>query len=299
MTTTRRHVTSSTAVAPPRLTTYEHDGLTFLVTDTGPVGGPVVVLLHGFPQRSTCWSEVAEVLNGLGYRTLAPDQRGYSPQARPSSRRAYRLSKLVGDVMALIERTGSPVHLVGHDWGAVVAWALAAGHPELVRSLVTVSAPHPRAYLRALVTSTQAPRSLYGAAFQLPVLPEALVQVTPLVDRALHRSGMPAHAVRRFRQEIIGDGAFGPALGWYRAVPLGSGRPTGLVRVPTTHVWSDGDHALTRTGAEHSGDHVAAPYRLAVLTGVSHWIPDEAPAQLATLIDQRAQTVAVGGHVHP
>jgi pimeloyl-ACP methyl ester carboxylesterase len=275
----------------PRLTTFEHDQLRFLVTDTGPATGPPVVLLHGFPQRSTCWFDVTDALHGFGYRTLAPDQRGYSPQARPRSRGSYRLSKLVSDVVALIELAGSPVHLVGHDWGAVVAWAVAAGHPDLVRSLVTVSAPHPRAYLRALVTSTQAPRSLYGVAFQLPFLPEAVAASTSLVEQVLRRSGMPEHALLRFRQEIVADGAFGPALGWYRAVPLSGGWPTGSVRVPTTHVWSDGDQALSRTGAQRSGDHVTAPYRLEILTGVSHWIPDEVPAQLAELVHQRARSV--------
>jgi pimeloyl-ACP methyl ester carboxylesterase len=275
-----------------RLTTFANDGLTFDTTDTGPPDGPVVVLLHGFPQRATCWFKVTHLLNGRGYRTLAPDQRGYSPAARPRGRHAYRLPALVGDVEALLRLAGEPVHLVGHDWGAVVAWATAAQHPELTASLVTVSVPHPRAFRRSLFTSSQAARSVYGAAFQLPVLPELLAHSAPqLMEYALGHSGMAEDALGRFRREIIEDGAFGPALGWYRAVPLGGIRElAGPIDVPTTHVWSDGDEALSRAGAELSGQYVRAPYRLVVLEGVSHWVPEEAPDQLADLIEQRAES---------
>jgi pimeloyl-ACP methyl ester carboxylesterase len=138
---------------------FANDGLRFSVTDTGPLAGPVVVLLHGFPQRATCWAEVSAALHQRGYRTLAPDQRGYAPEARPRSRSAYRLPTLVADAVALLRRLPGPVHLVGHDWGAVVAWAMAAQDPQLVTSLVAVSAPHPQAFARALLTSTQAFRS--------------------------------------------------------------------------------------------------------------------------------------------
>ena len=104
--------------------------------------GPAVVLLHGFPERASHWDGVTRLLHEQGYRTLAPDQRGYSPGARPRRRSSYRMSKLVGDVVALIEEYGDPVHLVGHDWGAAVAWTLAGSRPDLVLSLTTVSV-HP------------------------------------------------------------------------------------------------------------------------------------------------------------
>lgn len=277
-----------------RLTQFSNDGLTFDVADSGPVEGPLVVLLHGFPQRATCWRRVSDRLNNRGYRTLAPDQRGYSPRARPRGRSAYRLSHLVSDVEALMRRVDAPVHLVGHDWGAVVAWACAARAPSLTRSLVTVSVPHPRAFRRSMLTSTQPLRSWYAAAFQLPVLPETVAQKAPaLVEASLRRSGMAEDAVARFRREMVEDGALGPALAWYRAVPFDRSplAADNLVRVPTTHVWSDGDVALSRRGAELCGDYVRAPYRLAVLKGVSHWIPEEAPALLAALIDERAASV--------
>jgi pimeloyl-ACP methyl ester carboxylesterase len=249
-----------------------------------------VLLLHGFPQRATSWAKVAELLNERGLRTLAPDQRGYSPQARPRLRTAYALPHLVADVAELVSLTGGRVHLVGHDWGAVVAWALAAERPELVQSLVTVSVPHPRAFARSLLSSAQAYRSLYVAPFQVPLLPELAATSAPwLVEAALRRSGMPHDALVRFRREILDDGALGTALGWYRAIPLGGRSPAmrRSVRVPTTHVWSDRDGALSRRGAELCGEHVRAPYRLEIMEGISHWIPDQAPQRLATSIEQR------------
>ena len=109
-----------------RLTRFRHDGLVFDVRDEGPVDGDPVVLLHGFPERSTCWRDVAPLLHARGLRTYAPDQRGYSPGARPRRRRDHTIPKLVGDVVALIETIGRPVHLVGHDWGATVGWMVAA-----------------------------------------------------------------------------------------------------------------------------------------------------------------------------
>jgi pimeloyl-ACP methyl ester carboxylesterase len=280
-----------------RLSSYERAGLRFEVTDAGPEDGPVVVLLHGFPQRATCWARVAARLNADGLRTLALDQRGYSPQARPRSRSDYTMPHLVADVVELIDLAGGPVHLVGHDWGAAVAWALAGHHPERVRSLVTVSVPHPRAYARSLFRSTQVARSWYMAAFQVPLLPEVSARTAPrLVEGALRRSGMPEDALARFRREMIDGGALGPALGWYRAIPLGTGRSARMpvVRVPTTHVWSDADATLSRRGALLTADHVEATYRLVILEGVSHWIPDEVPEQLAALIEHRVTSTTPG-----
>jgi len=273
-----------------RVSAVEHDALVFEVTDSGPMAGPRVVLLHGFPQRRTCWAEVSASLHSRGYRTFALDQRGYSPGARPDARTDYRWPRLVADVVALLRLTGA-AHLVGHDWGALVAWATAVEHPDLVRTLVTVSAPHPRAYVRALASSTQAARSGYVVAFQVPLVPELVATLAPgTVEGWLRRSRMPEQALTRFRSEILDDGAWGPALRWYRALPLAQGLARlGDVPVPTTHVWSDGDMALTRAGAVRSGDHVRAPYRLEILRGVSHWVPDEAPSSLATIIDARAR----------
>jgi pimeloyl-ACP methyl ester carboxylesterase len=281
-----------TGMARRRIRTFTHEDLTFDVLDAGPLDGPAVVLLHGFPERASHWDAVAALLHTHGLRTLAPDQRGYSPGARPRGRSAYRMSQLVGDTVALIERYGAPVHLVGHDWGAAVAWATAIARPDLVRTLTTVSVPHPAAFARSLLTSNQALRSWYMVAFQPPGLVETVARRAPAVmDAWLRRSGLTGSEAARFRTEIVEYGALPGALGWYRALPLSMGSAPRPVLVPTTHVWSDGDAALARRGAELTEDHVDAPYELRVLKGVSHWIPTQAPGELADAILARIEGV--------
>jgi pimeloyl-ACP methyl ester carboxylesterase len=198
------------------------------------------------------------------------------------------MSCLVGDVVALIERYGAPVHLVGHDWGAAVAWATAEARPDLVQTLTTASVPHPVAFTRSLLTSSQALRSWYVLAFQPPALPELLTRSAPALVRGLLRSsGLTQDEVSRVWVEMIDDGALPGALGWYRALPLSVGRKVGPIRVPTTHVWSDGDRALDRSGADATGSYVHAAYQLRVLHGVSHWIPLHAPDAMAEIILHR------------
>ena len=202
------------------------------------------------------------------------------------------MDRLVGDTVGLIERYGAAVHVVGHDWGAAVAWCTAAAHPDLVRTLTTVSVPHPAAFTRSLLSSSQAARSWYALAFQAPLLPEAVARTLPAAPAMLlRRAGLTSEGVQRFRREIVDDGALPGALGWYRALPFSRGPTPGPVRVPTTHVWSDGDVALTRRGAELTADHVRAPYQLRVLRGVSHWVPTQAPDLLADIVLDRVHSV--------
>lgn len=272
-----------------RITSYTRDGLTFDVRDEGPLDGTPAVLLHGFPERATSWDAVVARLHAQGLRTFAPDQRGYSPGARPRTRFGYRVPALVADVEALVERIGGPVHLVGHDWGAMVAWALAARRPDLVRSLTAVSVPHPGAYLSACLRSSQLRDSWYFLLFILPFVPELIARFAPArFHAALRNGGMTEAELDGFDTGIVDHGALPGGLGWYRALPFA---PLGWARqrvaVPTTYVWSDGDVALSRAGAERCGRWVSADYRLVVLEGVSHWIPTQAPGELADAIVAR------------
>jgi pimeloyl-ACP methyl ester carboxylesterase len=261
--------------------------MVFDVRDTGPVDGEPVVLLHGFPQDSTAFARLTPLLNATGLRTLAPDQRGYCASARPRGRRAYRLPEAVDDVLALLYDAGlRSAHVVGHDWGGGVAWALAAWHPERVRTLTALSTPHPAAMQRAVLNSDQALRAYHMGLFQLPLLPERLLLAgggAPL-RRALLRAGLPAEAADRYVRRMREPGALTAALNWYRALPLSLRRPVGTVRVPTLHVWSTGDTFLGRAATEASAAHVAAPYRLEVLDDVPHWIPELAAERVAELV---------------
>jgi pimeloyl-ACP methyl ester carboxylesterase len=283
-----------TATGPARITEYERAGLVFDVIDRGPLDGEVVVLLHGFPQRATCWDGVAARLNEAGYRTLAPDQRGYSPRARPTRRRDYRLTELVADVGALIDTAGRDVHVVGHDWGAAVAWPLAASHPA-VRSLTSVSVPHPAAYLLSTLSPAQAVRSWYIGFFQLPFLPERSAR-SGLLERQLGATGMTEPELEAFRRGILEDGALPGGLAWYRAIPLTALGGPGLwrqkVQVPVTHVWSDEDGALARRTADLAHRWAGGEFALRVLQGHSHWLPEQAPDLLADIVLSRVRSSA-------
>lgn len=261
------------------------------VHESGPADGPPVLLLHGFPQGADCWDAVVPALHGAGYRTIAPDQRGYSPGARPTGRGAYRLADLTDDALAVIaDRAGGRAHVVGHDWGASVAWRLAARHPDAVRSLTAVSVPPAATFARALVTTRQAFASWYVGAFQLPWLPERLLRAgdrgySPRLAAGLRHAGQTRERARRDAARLADPAALTAALNWYRGITAPGPRDADPpVTVPTLFVWSDGDTALTRQGTELAHRQVTGPYTYAELRGVSHWIPEEAPEQLAGLL---------------
>ncbi|MEV6349183.1 alpha/beta fold hydrolase [Actinoplanes sp. NPDC051851] len=275
---------------------FSRDGMRFEVSDEGPVGAETVVLLHGFPQSARSWTGVSRRLLAAGYRVIAPDQRGYTPQARPRSRRAYRLHELVADVAALVDATGAErVHLVGHDWGGGVAWMVAATRPDLLHTLTAVSAPHPRAVVRAMLTSRQSWQAWHVGAFQIPWFPEAAIRSRDgrLAVAMLERSGLSADLARAYTDRLINDpGRLAAALRWYRAMPLDTltGLRTPAVTVPTTYAWSTGDIAIGRRAAELTSRWVTGPYDFKVLDGVSHWIPEQAPEELATYILERIKS---------
>lgn len=272
-----------------RISAVERDGLVFDVLDDGPADGEPIVLLHGWPERATVWRHVAPILNAAGYRTLAMDRRGFAPGARPKRRRDYRLPALVADVVALIDEVGGSAHVVGHDWGAATAWAVAGLHPDKVRSLTAVSVPHPAAMMKAMVRSDQLLRSYYMLLFQLPFVPELVAtRRAAWFDLQLRKGGMSKEDVARFRSEIVDDGALSSSIGCYRGVFLTDPRVVRFrVAAPTTMVWSTKDVALGRWGAEHSADWVDGPFELVVLDHVSHWIPTQVPDLLADAILER------------
>lgn len=270
-----------------RISQFSRGRHTFDVIDSGPLDGTPVVLLHGFPQRASSWDAVSEHLHARGLRTYAPDQRGYSPGARPRTRWGYRGSQLKADVIALIHEIGGPVHLVGHDWGSAVGWAVAGGAPELVSSYTAVSVPHPGAFIASMVKSNQALKSYYMGIFQLPFLHE-LVLRQRAAGKQMRHAGMTAEMVESYFTGIVDYGALSGGLGWYRGLPFTRpGEIGGKVSVPTTLVWSTNDIALGRKGAELTAKYVSGPYELEVYEGLTHWLPDEAPERLAESIARR------------
>ncbi|MVU77387.1 alpha/beta fold hydrolase [Nocardia sp. ET3-3] len=283
-----------------RVTTFTNDGLTFDVLDEGPLDGTPVVLLHGWPQTATEWSRLTPYLHERGYRTIAPTQRGYSPGARPRGRYAYRMSVLVGDTVALIDALGGePVHLVGHDWGSAVAWSTAATHPELVRTLTSISVPHPMAFMRTMLTTTQFFRTFYMVLFQVPWLPELVISNVfravgshpDRLRRAQAMSGMDATQFERVQRDVIDGGALKFSVNWYRAMLITDPRSAlRKVNVPTTHISSARDVFMHPKNVTLTARYVEGPYVHESLDA-THWVPEERPAELAALIVSRTAAV--------
>jgi pimeloyl-ACP methyl ester carboxylesterase len=203
------------------------------------------------------------------------------------------MREVVDDVLALLDAAGlQSAHVVGHDWGGVAAWALAAWHPWRVRTLTALSVPHPAAMAQAMLHSDQAVRSSYIGFFQLPAVPEGVLLAGrgAVLRRMLRSGGLPEDLVDSYVTRLQEPGALTAALNWYRAMPLAARTPVGTVRVPTLHVWGDGDAFLGRAAIEASAEFVAAPYRLEVLEGVNHWIPELAADRLGDLLIAHVRT---------
>ena len=262
--------------------------LTFDVRADGPDEGRPVVLLHGFPETSASWAAVTPQLTEAGLRTYAVDQLGYSPGARPAEVEAYALANLAQVTADLMTAMDVPVaDVVGHDWGANVAWALAAWHEDRVRSLTAVSVPHPSAFTDAWRTDLeQQERSAYIRLFwQQGKAEEVLLADDARRLRRMFGDAVPAEAVDEYVAVLSAPGALTAALNWYRA--MSSGTPVDPVPVPTAYVWSDADVAIGRKAAEACAEHVNGDYRFVELAGVSHWIPEQAPEQLAIAVLDR------------
>jgi len=251
----------------------------------GPADGELVLLLHGFPQTGTCWHDAMAGLEAAGYRAVAPSQRGYSEGARPAGADAYRVSELCADVLAIAEALGRDrFHVVGHDWGGTVAWALAGEHPGAVVTLTAVSTPHTAALRQALRGPQQRVRMAYIPVLRLPIIAEALINAAGgiVAESLLTAIGLsPAHAHR----DIVAlrrVGSTGP-LNWYRA--LGTERSHAApVSIPVLHIWGDQDPVFTREATDRSAEHCTGDYHLVELEGGSHWIPDEHWGDVADLL---------------
>lgn len=269
-------------------------GLTFDVYEGGPADGDPVLLLHGFPQDHREFDLLVPRLHAAGLRTYALDQRGYSPGARPAAVEAYAMSENTADAVAVIDTLGlTSVHVVAHDWGAVVGWALASQHPERVRTLTAISVPHPRGLHVAL---TNYPRQRLRWAYQKVLRSRNAERLLLAADAALLRGMLRATRARAdlYVTAMREPGRLTGALNWYRAL---SGRwMAGLpkTRVPTTYVASDGDFIVSPEIIAAVAPWVEADYRQVTLRGIGHWIPEEAPKALADVVLARIKSLPPG-----
>jgi pimeloyl-ACP methyl ester carboxylesterase len=262
------------------------NGLEFDVRTGGPEGGTPVLLLHGFPQHGGMWDLVTPALHAAGLRTYAPDLRGYSPGARPEG--GYPMADCVADAVALLDALEvERAHVVGHDWGAVIGWHLAA-MPDRARSLTAVSVPHPAAWAQARrADPAEKERTSYMRLFAQPGRAEEVLLAEDA--RRLRALFDPVDPARReeYVRPLLEPGALTGALNWYRA--LGGPLP-GPARVPATLVWGEEDLAIGPASARGCAAHIAdgVDYRFVPLNGLGHWVPDLAPEVVTAEILARA-----------
>jgi pimeloyl-ACP methyl ester carboxylesterase len=264
------------------------------VVEAGPTDGDPVVLLHGFPEFWYGWRQQIPALAEAGYRVVVPDQRGYHRSDAPPEISAYDLPHLVNDVRAVIGSTGSNrAHVIGHDWGAAVAWALAAWHPEAVRRLAILNVPHLDVFRRTLRSSpAQLLRSVYILLFQIPRLPEWLlsradhVLLTRLLTASGRRDTFAAEDLEVYRSAWRRPGRLRGMLNWYRAAArraVSGASPLGRIDPPTLVLWGVHDVALSASMARPSAD-LCRDGRLETIDGATHWVQHDAPDRVNRLL---------------
>ena len=242
--------------------------------------GPAVLLVHGFPDSGRVWREQVGPLAEAGFRVIVPDLRGFGASERPEGTEHYRVTLLVDDLLELLDE---PAHVVGHDWGAGIAWVLAALHPDRVRSLAALSVGHPNASRPRSIESRE--KAWYQLLFQFEEAEELLLRD----DARLLREWLAdAPDAEREIEDLRRPGALTAGLGLYRANlhPRGELEPRMLppVSAPTLGLWSSGDRYLTEAAMERSGDHVTGPWRYERIEGASHWLQLDAPDRVNRLL---------------
>ncbi|MGH6813089.1 MAG: alpha/beta fold hydrolase [Methylocella sp.] len=271
------------------------NGLEFEVFEAGE-GDRLALLLHGFPQHAVSWHNQVPVLAGLGYRVWAVNQRGYGGTSRPPRREDYSLEQLTGDIAGLIDASGAATAtLIGHDWGALIAWTFAIRRIRPLARLVIVNVPHPLCFRRELRTWSQRGKSWYVGFFQMPVLPELFLAAGGgglLVKMLRHGARRPEafsdEVLDVYRANVSAPGAAAAMLNWYRAAgrDVLAARDFGTpIDTPTLVVWGEEDIALGLPCLEGT-DRYVRDLRIERLPGVSHWAQEDAPQEVNRLLGE-------------
>ncbi len=264
-------------------------GMVFDASVAGDPKGPLVLMLHGFGVSRHLFDAQLPALAAAGFCAVAPNQRGYSPGARPDPMDfpRYDIDLLIGDAMALAERfsPGRRFHLVGHDWGGSLSWDIASQWPGRLASLSMFSRPHPLAFARALKEDPGQPgRSRHHQAFLGPDAVATVLAEDAKWLRVRHAAqGIPPAQTEKHLGVIGNPDAMAAALAWYRARGVVH-RPIGPTEVPTLFVWGDADDTVGRMAAEGTAACIAAPYRFVELPGVGHYAPDQQPEVVTGLL---------------
>lgn len=273
---------------------FQNGAVCLRAVAAGPPDGPVVLLLHGFPEFWYGWHRQIEPLAAAGFRVIVPDQRGYNLSSKPSGVASYALGELVSDVIAIVDQLGQQkIFLVGHDWGAAVAWTAALVHPQRIAKLVVLNVPHPSVMRRFMMKRLrQMLRSWYIFFFQLPYLPEAFFSAFHFRagERSLVRSSRPgtfsAEDLVQYRGAWSQPGATTAMINWYRALfRFRSKFPDRTVRVPARILWGERDAFLLSEMAQESLRY-CTDGKLFTFANATHWLQHEEPGWVSEqLID--------------
>jgi pimeloyl-ACP methyl ester carboxylesterase len=260
------------------------DGVTLTVLDEGQ--GHPVLLLHGFPDSSKVWRHQVPALADAGMRVIAPDLRGFGESDRPETVEDYAISRSVSDMAYVLDDLEvERAHVVGHDWGAGLAWAMAALAPERVARLVVMSVGHPNT--RHQQSIEQREKGWYQLLFQFTGVAEELLMRD---DWKLFRQWLRGDGdIERYMADMARPGALTAGLNWYRAsagprFELERGRPFPAIDAPTLGLWSTRDNYLTEDQMVRSAEHVTGPWRYVRVDDASHWLQLDRPGQINDLL---------------
>jgi pimeloyl-ACP methyl ester carboxylesterase len=267
---------------------FERDGVRLHAVAAGPTDGPLLILLHGFPEFWYSWRKQIGPLAAAGFRVIAPDQRGYNLSSKPARISDYAVSNLTADVIAIADQLGhDKFFLAGHDWGAAVAWAIALQYPQRLNKLAVLNVPHPVVFLRTINGNPrQMLRSWYIAFFQLPRIPEWRFSANNFAmgTRSLKASSRPgtftAEDLDRYREAWSHPGTVTAMINWYRA--FAKHRPQlrdSQVHVPTRILWGQLDRFLLSEMAQESVKFCDSA-ELTYFPNASHWLQHEEPGNV-------------------
>lgn len=278
-------------MAEMRFGIRRYNGVNLHVAEAGPAQGPVVILLHGFPEFWFGWRHQIDALADKGFRVVVPDQRGYNLSEKPRRVSAYDIDPLAGDIIALADAMGArEFSLVGHDWGAIVAWWIAQNHPARLKQLVAMDAPHPAIWRRAMDNDpAQRKLSWYVRAFSVPFLPEAMMRSGNFraLCAALRELTKPVSDLElaRYREAWAMPGALTAMVNWYRAilkrkfaVPV-----PGSIAVPAHVVWGARDRYGLPSLAEASA-RLSRDGTLTMFPEATHWVQHDEPERVTALL---------------
>jgi len=269
------------------------NGLNFRALAAGPADGPVVLLLHGFPEGAESWLPQLEALGAAGRRAVAPDQRGYGGTDAPEGVDQYLMPNFFDDIEGLIDALGADkVDLAGHDWGAIIGWQFTSQRQHRVRTWAALSVGHPHALAQVLGEGDedQRNRSSYILLFNQPGTAEnLLLEDDGARIRGMYAQVFPRDVEDRFITDLQRPGRLTAALNYYRAnltperFQSYDGAPN-PIEVPTLFIWGEDDIALGRKQAELTERHVKGPYRFVPLAGAGHWLQHQRPDEVSRLL---------------